>query len=120
MADELKSSADLLYEQAQSHFDNENNPHKVEKSYIHGLWNVDNTSDLDKPITLKEEENLNLKVNKADIYNSLENDNAKDLSSIPLSAAQGKVLAESISALSNIDETVQELDSRITALENWE
>lgn len=120
MADEIKSSADQLYEDAKAHFDNVENPHKVEKTYIHGLWNVENTSDLDKPISTAIQTNLDGKFAISEIYNSLEENNSIDLTKVPLSAAQGKVLSESIGALEDIDETISDLDARITALENWQ
>lgn len=45
-----------------------NNPHKVTKSQV-GLGNVDNTSDLDKPISTATQNALDKKVSKIDICN---------------------------------------------------
>lgn len=119
MAEENKSNADILFEQAEAHFNNQSNPHKTTYDYIHGLWNVDNTADIDKPVSKSVQSELDKKFNITDIHNSLENDSSKEMNNIPLSAAQGKVLSESISALSNIDETIDELSDRITSLEGW-
>jgi len=55
----------------QSHISNTNNPHNVNKSDV-GLGNVDNTSDLNKPISNDTQTALNLKANK---NNVLELDN---------------------------------------------
>jgi hypothetical protein len=55
------SSADLS-----AHVGNTNNPHGVTKSQI-GLGNVDNTSDLNKPISTATQTALNAKANEADL-----------------------------------------------------
>lgn len=39
-----------LYDETHNHFDNTQNPHNVTKSQV-GLSNVDNTSDMDKPVS---------------------------------------------------------------------
>lgn len=44
------------------HIANTNNPHQVTKAQV-GLGNVDNTSDLDKPISTAQQEALDLKQN---------------------------------------------------------
>lgn len=59
-------------ESLDNHINNKNNPHNVTKSQI-GLENVDNTSDLNKPISKLVQQALDLKQNSTD--NSLETDN---------------------------------------------
>lgn len=41
-----------------------------------GLWNVDNTSDLNKPVSTATQTALNLKANSADVYTSAQTDSA--------------------------------------------
>ena len=50
-------------EQLESHTENTSNPHNVTKAQV-GLGNVDNTSDLDKPISTLTQQALNNKVDK--------------------------------------------------------
>lgn len=47
---ELKSKIDLVSKSSQSHINDKQNPHAVTKNQI-GLGNVDNTSDLNKPVS---------------------------------------------------------------------
>lgn len=49
-----------------SHVSNTRNPHSVTKDQV-GLGNVDNTSDLEKPISTRTQEELDKKVNLADL-----------------------------------------------------
>ena len=49
-----------------THTDNKSNPHKVTKSQI-GLGNVDNTKDIDKPISTAVQAALNLKAKVSDL-----------------------------------------------------
>ncbi len=65
------------------------NPHQVTKTEV-GLGNVDNTSDVDKPISDATQSALDLKVNKTDIVNDLVSTDTDK----PLSANQGKVLKD--------------------------
>ena len=52
-----------------NHIADKSNPHEVTKAQV-GLGNVDNTSDLDKPISTATQSALNLKVNTADLGNA--------------------------------------------------
>ena len=60
-----------------SHVSNKNNPHEVTKTQI-GLENVDNTSDLDKPISNATQSALDLKANSSDLSNYLTTSNAQN------------------------------------------
>lgn len=55
-----KDESSHLDEKIDEHIDNKNNPHSVTKAQI-GLGNVDNTSDLDKPISTQTQVALNAK-----------------------------------------------------------
>ena len=55
------------------HVNDESNPHEVTKAQV-GLGNVDNTSDLNKPISTATQTALNLKANVSDVYTKSEVD----------------------------------------------
>lgn len=57
-----------------SHIANKNNPHEVTKTQL-GLGNVDNTSDNNKPISVAQQQALNLKANASDVYTKSQSDN---------------------------------------------
>lgn len=73
------------------HLNDTANPHQVTKAQV-GLGNVDDTSDINKPVSTAQQAALNLKVNTADIINTL----GSTETTKPLSAAQGKVLKDII------------------------
>lgn len=75
---------------------NKNNPHNVTAEQV-GLGNVDNTADLDKPISTAVQTALNDKVDKSDVQDNLE---STDTTS-PLSANQGRILNEKITEHTN-------------------
>lgn len=54
--DEAKGYADSILT---SHIDNKNNPHEVTKEQV-GLGNVDNTSDMDKPVSTAQSDAINI------------------------------------------------------------
>ena len=60
---QLSSSIDSNHQAISSHISNKNNPHEVTKAQV-GLGNVDNTSDLNKPISTVTQTALNGKVDK--------------------------------------------------------
>ena len=73
----LKNDASSTYEtitNANNHKNNTNNPHNVTKTQV-GLSNVDNTSDINKPISKATQEALDLKADKNDTYTKSEVDN---------------------------------------------
>lgn len=57
-----------------AHIADTNNPHAVTKSQV-GLGNVDNTSDLNKPISTATQNALNLKANQTDLSNHIADTN---------------------------------------------
>ena len=61
-----------------SHVNNTSNPHSVTKAQV-GLGNVDNTSDLNKPISTATQDALNLKADKSTTYTKTQVDDALDL-----------------------------------------
>lgn len=99
------------------------NPHQVSKSQIAGLDMVDNTSDADKPVSLRLQAALDAKVSIADIYDKTTDDGTVDnLKKTPLSAHAGMSLAAAVASLDpeNWDEQIQSLDDRTTAVETWD
>lgn len=83
------------------HLKDTNNPHKVTKEQI-GLELVDNTADLDKPVSRATQEELDSKVNIADVVDSL----ISPSKNRPLSAYQGRVLNGKISDTSKLIESL--------------
>lgn len=83
------------------HVANTENPHKVTKDQI-GLDLVDNTADLDKPVSRATQEELDSKVNVADVVDSL----ISPSKNRPLSAYQGRVLNGKISDTSKLIESL--------------
>lgn len=73
------------------------NPHQVTKSQV-GLGNVDNTSDVNKPVSLAQQTELDLKINITDIKDTLTSVDTNK----PLSANQGKVLKGLIDNINTI------------------
>lgn len=63
-----------LLNELKAHKEDKNNPHEVTAEQV-GLGNVDNTSDLDKPISNAVQEALDLKANVSDIPEKLPNPN---------------------------------------------
>jgi hypothetical protein len=55
------------------HFENDNNPHNVTKQQV-GLGSVDNTMDIDKPVSMATQTALDLKADRADLSRHLMND----------------------------------------------
>lgn len=60
---ELASSIESNHQAISNHVSNKNNPHEVTKSQV-GLGNVDNTSDVDKPVSTAQQSALDGKVDK--------------------------------------------------------
>ena len=65
----------------------ENNPHYVTSKQIWGIYNIDNTSDNDKPLSKAFSDALSKKMNVSDVYNSIES--AASLDGKAWAAAQG-------------------------------
>ena len=64
-SDGLKDTG-ILYEEVDDHIVNSNNPHSVTKTQV-GLSNVDNTADIDKPVSTYQLIALNNKANKNNV-----------------------------------------------------
>lgn len=100
----------LLKEQYDTHI-SAANPHSMTSQQIWGLDNVENTSDTSKPVSSALQFTLDKKMNVSDIYNSVTEDNTKDLTKLPWSAAQGYSMNNVIDAYQAQDTT--ELEARI-------
>lgn len=88
---ELGGVDSSLRETVSKHIGDVENPHKVTKAQV-GLNKVDNTSDLEKPISEATQEALDSKINTSSIVDNLE---SKDNSKV-LSAKQGNILKNKI------------------------
>lgn len=67
---DLKNKLTLIKDSISSHVNNEENPHKVTKVQV-GLGNVDNTSDINKPVSTATQNALDLKLNTSDAVTSV-------------------------------------------------
>ena len=92
------------------------NPHGVTKEQV-GLGNVDNTSDVDKPISTAQQAELDTKLNNA-ANGGVANNLTTNSSDVALSAAQGIVLKQKISEMTGgAIENLQALENRVGAVE---
>lgn len=92
------------------------NPHGVTKEQV-GLGNVDNTSDVDKPISTAQQAELDTKLNNA-ANGGVANNLTTNSSDVALSAAQGIVLNQKISKMTGgAIENLQALENRLGAVE---
>lgn len=92
------------------------NPHGVTKEQV-GLGNVDNTSDVDKPISTAQQAELDTKLNNA-ANGGVANNLTTNSSDVALSAAQGIVLQQKISEMTGgAIENLQALENRVAAVE---
>ena len=74
-----------LPQQIEDHINDTSNPHQVTKDQV-GLGNVDNTSDIDKPVSAATQEALGLKANQSTTYTKTEVDG-----SLPIKADKSYV-----------------------------
>ena len=92
------------------------NPHGVTKEQV-GLGNVDNTSDVDKPISTAQQAELDTKLNNA-ANGGVANNLTTNSSDVASSAAQGIVLQQKISEMTGgAIENLQALENRVAAVE---
>lgn len=92
------------------------NPHGVTKSQV-GLENVDNTPDEEKPISIFQQQALDLKLNNGS-NGGVANNLTTNSSEIALSAAMGIELNNRISEMTGgAIENLQQLEARVTAVE---
>jgi len=82
---------DYIYNDSDNHITDSKNPHKVTKNQV-GLSNVDNTSDLNKPVSTLQQAELDKKINYTDVKNDF---NSEDTNK-PLSAKCGNSLNKRI------------------------
>lgn len=114
MADKTKFQQ--LLDDINAHINSTNNPHEVNSKGMLGLDKVDNTSDANKPVTTLLANELSKKMNVSDIYNFTKEDEIKDLTTLPWSAAQGYSMNNTIDAYQKQD--TSELEARIAKCEN--
>jgi len=88
-----------------SHVSATNNPHSVTKAQV-GLGNVDNTSDLNKPISTATQTALNAKANQSTTYTKTEVD----------TALAAKANAADTYTKTEVDALVADLQAQIDAL----
>ena len=92
------------------------NPHGVTKEQV-GLGNVDNTADMDKPVSTLQQAELDKKLNNA-ANGGIANNLTTNSSDVALSAAQGIVLQEKITQMTGgAIEDLQALEQRVSAVE---
>lgn len=85
-----------------NHIADTNNPHSVTKTQV-GLGNVDNTSDIDKPISTATQNALDLKANTDDLATVATTGNYNDLSNKPtIPAAQVNSDWDAVSGVAQI------------------
>lgn len=94
---EIDNKVQVVQTDVDNHEARTDNPHAVTKAQV-GLSNVDNTSDADKPISISQQNALNLKSNISDIQDVL---NSTDTNK-PLSANQGRILNNAISNINTL------------------
>lgn len=73
--EELEQSISDLKTTVDDHIADKDNPHEVTKVHV-GLSNVDNTSDVNKPVSTAQQAALDLKADKATTYTKTETDGA--------------------------------------------
>lgn len=81
-ASAAKSKAEQTEQALNTHIADTDNPHSVTKAQV-GLGNVDNTSDLDKPISTATQTALNSKANSADLATVATSGSYNDLEDTP-------------------------------------
>lgn len=104
-----------------SHTSNTSNPHNVSKSQV-GLGNVDNTSDLNKPISTATQTALNLKADKSTTYTKTEVDGLLDdkqdnLTTAQLNAVNSGITSTLVSDI-NSNTSARHTHSNKTILDN--
>lgn len=96
------------------HFENQNNPHHVSKQQV-GLGSVDNTADVDKPISTATKAVLDLKANKEHIHPA--NTLAGFDTDVTLAANSDEKMASQKAVKTYVDTINSTLQARIAKLE---
>lgn len=111
--------AEIPYNQilskTKAHIANTENPHKTHHTRIWGLDRLDNVPDMQKMVSQKLDDALEKKMDIASIYNSTEIDNTVDMTVLPWSASQGKIMMDTITAFNTGD--TSDLEARIAKCE---
>lgn len=112
LRDDISAAASALA----AHQARNDNPHGVTKAQV-GLGDVDNTKDIDKPLSTAQQTAVNTKLDNAEnggvVNNLTTNDTTK-----ALSAAQGIVLSEKIETMTGgAVAGLQALENRVAAVE---
>lgn len=96
------------------HIGRTDNPHSITKEQV-GLGNVDNTADLDKPISNATQLALDTKVEKSDVVDNLTTNSSEKV----LSAAQGIELKKLMDSIAGevVATDITELVARVVSLE---
>ena len=109
IAEGVVEDIEAVEEGLANHIANKSNPHEVTKAQV-GLGNVDNTSDLNKPISTATQTALDLKADKSTTYTKTETDTLlgakqdiiSDLSTIRSDAQAGKAASDTIATYGDI------------------
>ena len=109
-----KSEVDTAQTTADTHINRIDNPHSVTKLQV-GLGNVDNTADIDKPVSTAQQSALNSKADKATTYTKTEIDTKlaeqDDASEINYDGAVSELVA------TNVQDAIDEVEDRLGAAE---
>ena len=87
---ELDNKITVNHQEITDHISNKNNPHEVTKAQV-GLGNVDNTSDLNKPISTATQNALDTKVDRTSVANRVYGTDANGNQTTYSSETFGKV-----------------------------
>lgn len=105
-----------VQESLKAHEERTDNPHEVTKAQV-GLGNVDNTADLDKPVSILQQAELDKKLNNA-ANGGIADNLTTNSSEIALSAAQGIALNNRLNDISGgAIEDLQALEQRVASVE---
>ena len=105
---ELANSIDINHQAISNHVSDKNNPHEVTKSQI-GLGDVDNTSDINKPISTATQNALNGKVDKVNTASRVYGTDASGNQTTYDSQTFGKVDDVQVGGVSVVTNKVAEL-----------
>ena len=84
---DISAEDDFAREQIEEHKADKANPHEVTKAQV-GLGNVDNTADIDKPLSTAAQTALAAKANSADVYTKSEVDELVEGIDVPTTLAE--------------------------------
>lgn len=115
-SDEVQSLSLGVSDDLSDHIADTDNPHSVTKAQV-GLGNVDNTADMDKPVSTSQQAALDAKLDNAE-NGGVANDLETNSSTVALSAAQGIILYEMLDDLTGgASADLSELIARVAAVE---